>query len=237
MAKRTNSPRPKKASVASRQTAEYRHPEETPARPDVGVQPQFKKRAAPRTYRYDSSLAPALDWDGQNPAREQGEALIAELERRIAALRSRSAKLASRSNLPSPSGRGAGGEGELLAELQGAEEALRKLKALSKVVRSHVNFMVPDTKRWEQSAAYLIDTHPATRAFVKNAGLGFAIPYIHNGQTHEYIPDFIIQLKSDSSRDLVAETKGFDELEEVKREAAERWVRAVNAEGSFGRWH
>jgi hypothetical protein len=30
--------------------------------------------------------------------------------------------------------------------------------------------------------------------------------------------------------------KGFDPLEEVKRAAAERWVAAVNAEGSFGRW-
>lgn len=144
MAKRTNSPRSKKASITARQTAEYRHPEETPARPDVGTQPQFKKRAAPRTYRYDSS--------------------------------------------------------------------------------------------WEQSAAYLIDTHPATLTFVKNAGLGFAIPYVHNGQTHEYIPDFIIRIKGDSDQYLIAETKGFDELEEVKREAAERWVRAVNVEGSFGRW-
>src|SRR3990172_9307176 len=95
MAKRTSSPRPKKASVISRQTAEYRHPEETPARPDVGTQPQFKKRAAPRTYRYDSSLAPALDWDGQNPAREQGEALIAALEARIRNLRETIAKVAS----------------------------------------------------------------------------------------------------------------------------------------------
>jgi type III restriction enzyme len=57
------------------------------------------------------------------------------------------------------------------------------------VIRSHVNYMVPDTKRWEQSAAYFIDTHPATAAFVKNAGLGFAIPYFHNGQVHEYLPD------------------------------------------------
>ena len=105
------------------------------------------------------------------------------------------------------------------------------------VVRSHVNFMVPDTKKWEQSAAYLIDTHPATRAFVKNAGLGFAIPYIHNGQTHEYLPDFIVGLAGDSTRYLILETKGFDELEEVKRDAAERWARAVNAEGSFGHWY
>ena len=145
MAKRTSSPRPKKASVTSRQTAEYRHPEETPARPDVGTQPQFKKRAAPRTYRYDSSLAPALDWDGQNPAREQGEALIAALEARIRNLRETIAKVASgnsaqlasttaKKKAPSPSkGEGWGeGEPELRRLLDEAEDALRKLKALSK---------------------------------------------------------------------------------------------------------
>ncbi len=45
-------------------------------RPEVGTQAQFRKKKAPKTYRYDSSLSPALDWDGQNSAREQGEALI-----------------------------------------------------------------------------------------------------------------------------------------------------------------
>jgi adenine-specific DNA-methyltransferase len=58
----------------------YRHPEaESPMRPEVGTQAQFKKKLPPKTYRYDSSLSPALDWDGQNPAREQGEALIREI--------------------------------------------------------------------------------------------------------------------------------------------------------------
>jgi adenine-specific DNA-methyltransferase len=61
------------------QTAEYRHKDETPARPDVGTQPQFRKKASPKTYKYDSSLSPALDFDANNPAREQGEALIAEI--------------------------------------------------------------------------------------------------------------------------------------------------------------
>ena len=42
-------------------------------RPDVGTQAQFKKKKPPVTYRYDSSLSPALDWDGQNSARENGE--------------------------------------------------------------------------------------------------------------------------------------------------------------------
>ena len=50
-------------------------------RPDVGTQAQFKKKKPPVTYRYDSSLSPALDWDGQNSAREQGEAALAEIGR------------------------------------------------------------------------------------------------------------------------------------------------------------
>lgn len=104
------------------------------------------------------------------------------------------------------------------------------------IVRSHVNYVVPDTKRWEQSAAYYIDKHNAVQSFVKNAGLGFAVPYLYNGQMHDYMPDFIIRLKSDSSRHVILETKGYDPLEDVKRAAAERWVAAVNAEGSYGRW-
>lgn len=52
----------------------YRHPEsESLLRSDVGTQAQFQKKKKPATYRYDSSVSPALDWDGQNPAREEGE--------------------------------------------------------------------------------------------------------------------------------------------------------------------
>jgi type III restriction enzyme len=109
-------------------------------------------------------------------------------------------------------------------------------KDVREVRRCHLNYVVADTGRWEQSAAYLIDTHPAVEAFVKNAGLGFAVPYLHNGQDHEYYPDFILRLKGDPPLHLILETKGYDPLEEVKRAAAERWVAAVNAEGSFGRW-
>lgn len=61
-------------------TKPYSYPTETaPQRPDIGTQAQFRKRKEPARYQYDSSLAPALDWDGQNPAREQGEALIREI--------------------------------------------------------------------------------------------------------------------------------------------------------------
>ncbi len=58
----------------------YVHPEVTAAaRPEVGTQAQFRKKKAPKTYRYDSSLSPALDWDEQNPAREQGDALLKQI--------------------------------------------------------------------------------------------------------------------------------------------------------------
>ncbi len=103
-------------------------------------------------------------------------------------------------------------------------------------IHSHVNYVVADTKKWEQSAAYHIDKHPLTAAFVKNAGLGLAIPYFHNGEMHDYIPDFIVQLKADPPTHLILETKGYDPLEDVKGAAAERWVAAVNADGSYGRW-
>ena len=104
------------------------------------------------------------------------------------------------------------------------------------VIKSHVNAVVPDTAKWEQSAAYRLDTHDSVQSFVKNAGLGFAVPYFHNGEYHEYVPDFIIRLAGAEERYLILETKGYDPLKEVKTQAAHRWVRAVNAAGDFGVW-
>jgi adenine-specific DNA-methyltransferase len=67
----------KALAAATTGASTYVHVEEKNLmRPDIGTQAQFKKRKEPKKYRYDSSLSPALDYDGQNPAREQGEALI-----------------------------------------------------------------------------------------------------------------------------------------------------------------
>lgn len=109
-------------------------------------------------------------------------------------------------------------------------------REVREVIHSHVNYVVADTKKWEQAAAYIIDKHGKVEAFVKNAGLGFAIPYLHNGQPHDYMPDFIIRLKCEPPIHLILETKGFDELAEIKAQASKRWVDAVNAEGSYGKW-
>jgi type III restriction enzyme len=104
------------------------------------------------------------------------------------------------------------------------------------VIKSHVNYVVADTKQWEQSAAYFIDKDERVEAFVKNAELGFAIPYLYNGQMHDYEPDFIVRLKGNPESNVIVETKGYDPLKDVKKQAAERWVTAVNADGRFGSW-
>src|SRR5437868_8325123 len=66
----------KRAKANTKLAKNYRHPEsESLMRPEVGTQAQFKKKLPPLRYRYDDSLSPALEWDGQSPARERGEAL------------------------------------------------------------------------------------------------------------------------------------------------------------------
>jgi type III restriction enzyme len=107
-------------------------------------------------------------------------------------------------------------------------------KPVREVVKSHVNYVVADTAAWEQAGAYYIDRHERVEAFVKNQGLGFAVPYVDNGQPHDYVPDFIIRLNT--GRNLVLETKGYDPKAEIKIAAAERWTRAVNADGTHGEW-
>jgi type III restriction enzyme len=53
---------------------------------------------------------------------------------------------------------------------------------------------------------------------------------------HDYVPDYIVRLKGDAPKYLILETKDYDPLEDVKRAAAERWVAAVNADGTYGTW-
>ena len=95
----------------------YSHEDEVVLRPDVGTQAQFRKRKPPKTYRYDSSLSPALDWDGTNSARELGEWLIAQIDE------------ASRLDPPHvfPGPRGFGD-----VDVSGLADAVERLKALSR---------------------------------------------------------------------------------------------------------
>jgi hypothetical protein len=102
---------------AQKEAANYSHPQADMAvRPEIGTQAQFKKHKPPQNFRYDSSISPALDWDAQNPAREQGETLIEKI-------------LAQASNLPSATRQPVA---EFTMARDAILEATRKLKSLSK---------------------------------------------------------------------------------------------------------
>lgn len=111
-------------------------------------------------------------------------------------------------------------------------------RPVKETVRSHLNHVVADTAQWEQSAAYYLETDPHVVAYAKNFNLGFAIPYTDGGETREYLPDFLVRLRHQDREvgTLILETKGYDPRGHLKVAAAHRWVHAVNAEGSHGRW-
>lgn len=108
-------------------------------------------------------------------------------------------------------------------------------KPIYPVEKCHLNAMVADTGKWEQSAAFALDAHPGVARWVKNDHLGFVIPYRKRNIQARYIPDFIVVL--DNGLQLIVEIKGqYDDDADVKAKAAGRWVRAVNHLGEHGRW-
>jgi adenine-specific DNA-methyltransferase len=124
--------RGKRAAKPTQQAESYRHPEsESLMRPDVGTQAQFKKKKPPVTYRYDSSLSPALDSDGQNPAREVGERHLSVVLGQLSEARSLLSSL--QSELLEAGKRKTTDDWQRTTDaLSKAEGSARALKALSK---------------------------------------------------------------------------------------------------------
>jgi len=97
--------------------------------------------------------------------------------------------------------------------------------------KSHINLVVADTDTWEQIAAKMLEKIPAVESYVKNAFLGFAIPYIDKGKEREYLPDYLVRVRTPKLREamLLLEITGFNKDKELKRWAVnERWLPAVN---------
>ena len=101
--------------------------------------------------------------------------------------------------------------------------------------KCHLNAMVADTEKWEQSAGFALDTHPAVTRWVKNEHLGLRIPYRKQGVPAHYYPDFIAVLTTGLT--LLIEIKGrYADDADLKAKAAQRWVAAVNRCGEYGTW-
>lgn len=114
---------------------------------------------------------------------------------------------------------------------------------------SHVTLDGRDGNTWENLLAYeceMLANEGVVTSYVKNDRLGFDVPYVHEGVTHRYVPDFLLKLAPDPDdpdgleRTLIVEVSGGQKnqrLRAVKAETARNvWCVAVNNHGGFGRW-
>ncbi len=120
-------------------------------------------------------------------------------------------------------------------------------KPAIEATKSEVSHVVLDgvgTNTWEQILALECELNSHVAAFVKNDHLGFAIPYVHKGRSHSYVPDFLLRLVcpdgEDFERVLIVEVSGGQKspgpTKEKARTARDSWCPAVNNHGGFGRW-
>ncbi|MCX8081723.1 MAG: DEAD/DEAH box helicase family protein [Bacteroidia bacterium] len=109
--------------------------------------------------------------------------------------------------------------------------------------KSHVNYVVADTGSWEQIAAKTLEELSQVECYVKNAFLGFYIPYVKNGKDKQYFPDFIARVKSSNGKvkNLIIEISGMSQDKADKKWYVEnRWLPAVNAvkdKYGYPEWH
>jgi type III restriction enzyme len=105
--------------------------------------------------------------------------------------------------------------------------------------KCHVNYVVLDSD-WEAELARVLEGHTKVRAYVKNQGMQFEVPYRDGALPRKYIPDFIVQVDDghDEPLNLILETKGYrGGGAQLKAETLRTlWLPGVNNLGTFGRW-
>jgi type III restriction enzyme len=109
--------------------------------------------------------------------------------------------------------------------------------------KCHVNYVVGDTDDWEQKMARVLEGIEEVECYVKNEGLGFAIPYTVNDEERSYYPDFIVRVREGGGHagpplHIVVEVSGASRVDKQAKVDTARnlWVPAINNHGGFGRW-
>ncbi len=111
--------------------------------------------------------------------------------------------------------------------------------------KCHISHVVADTDSWEQKSAQALEQMDEVIAYVKNHYLDFTIPYIdHNGERRQYVPDFIVRIRSGESNstdgivNLILEVSGMPREDKVQKvnTIKNMWLPAVNGCGEFGKW-
>lgn len=107
--------------------------------------------------------------------------------------------------------------------------------------RCHVNWVIFDSD-WEAEFCRVVEAHPRVRAYVKNHGLNFEVPYRSGREAKRYLPDFIVLVDDGHGENdllqLVVEIKGYrrEDAKDKKRTMETYWVPGMNHLGTYGRW-
>jgi type III restriction enzyme len=105
----------------------------------------------------------------------------------------------------------------------------------------HVNYVVCDSD-WEAEFCRAAEANPRVRAYVKNQGLSFEVPYLLGATPKKYLPDFVVRVDDghgdDDLLNLVVEIKGYrgEDAKDKANTMDAYWVPGVNNLGTFGRW-
>jgi type III restriction enzyme len=108
--------------------------------------------------------------------------------------------------------------------------------------KSHVNWIILESD-WDGEFCRVAEQHPLVKAYVKNQGLDFSVPYRHLSDAYRYFPDFIL-LVDDGAGDandilhLVVEIKGYrgKNTKDQKTAMETCWIPGINDLKTFGRW-
>ena len=107
--------------------------------------------------------------------------------------------------------------------------------------KSHVSHVVADTESWEQKMAAVLEEMTEVYSYVKNQNLGFSIPYIIEGDERQYIPDFLVKIRTPEITqevNLIVEVSGEKRKDkDAKVETAKNlWIPAINNHCGYGKW-
>jgi len=109
------------------------------------------------------------------------------------------------------------------------------------ITKSHLNAIVYHSKP-ELRAAELLDEADCVEFFAPNEKVELQIPYDYLGESHYYVPDFLVRIPG--SKTVILEIKGGggeahgDDEDKVRQKnaATKKWCSAVNNHGDYGRW-
>jgi type III restriction enzyme len=107
--------------------------------------------------------------------------------------------------------------------------------------KCHLN-LVPQDSDWETIVCSKLEELEEVRAYAKNQGMGFRIPYTCDGRAGNYYPDLLVKLDDGRGAadllNLILEVSGQKKKEKDAKVQTARtmWVPGVDNLATFGRW-